>query len=158
MLAESVRFRRFRTLKNHRFFASRAICACLACASTDSRTLDYRVSEGDISLFAQAKTFGVILERTRRIWALSIPRLGVRFFAPLRMTGGGGMTVGGENTACIHVYLYTALHLYLFTLHFSLFPSPVGSLREGAGAVRRLKENALRYLCANISSAGSFHR
>ena len=51
-----------------------------------------------------------------------------------------------------------ALHLYLFTLHVSFFLSSVGSLREGAGAVRRLKENALCYLCANISSAGSFHR
>ena len=54
-LAESVRFWCFRTLKNRRFFASRAICACLACASTDSRTLDYRVSEGDISLFCASK-------------------------------------------------------------------------------------------------------
>ena len=52
-------------------------------------------------------------------------------------------------------YIYTSS---LFTLHFSFFLSSVGSLREGAGAVRRLKENALCYLCANISSAGSFHR
>ena len=52
-LAESVRFWCFRTLKNRRFFASRAICACLACASTDSRTLDYHFATGETSLAMQ---------------------------------------------------------------------------------------------------------
>ena len=51
-------------LKNLRFFASRAICACLACASTDSRTLDYHFAKGETSLLPSGKNFTCVANFT----------------------------------------------------------------------------------------------
>ena len=112
----------------------------------------YHARVASISLFASAKNIA---------FTASVAKdLGVsRIISECR---AGRMTVGSENTACIHVYLYTALHLYLFTLHFSLFPRwlpPGGSWRrqatEGECATLSLREHIVRRLLPPLTRSPS---
>ena len=79
----------------------------------------------------------------------------VRFFAPLRMT------LGGENTACIHVYSPTSIpfHSSLFVFPLLRWLPPGGSWRrqatEGEYATLSLREHIVRRLLPPLTRSPS---
>ena len=82
LLAKNLRFFKVRKHQKRPLLASEEYMRCRA---------------GVYSRRFAPDTKGVILERTRRIWALPSPRWRVRFFASLRMTVGGDRRIAPDT-------------------------------------------------------------